>query len=155
MATLERAIEIAVLAHNGTSDKAGAPYILHPLRLMFAVEDADDRILAVLHDVVEDSKPPHRWGMEELKAEGFSDSVLEALACVTARPDEPYEVFIDRILPNPIARRVKIADIVDNMNLVRLGREITDNDVVRLRKYQRAFAKLTTGFGLVKEEGRR
>ena len=143
MATLERAIEIAVLAHKGASDKAGAPYILHPLRLMFAVEDYDAKIVAVLHDVVEDSKPPHRWGMEELKAEGFSAAVLEALDCVTARPHEPYDVFIDRILPNPIARRVKMADILDNMNLVRLGREITEKDVVRLRKYQRAFARLS------------
>jgi hypothetical protein len=143
MATLERAIEIAVLAHKGASDKAGAPYILHPLRLMFAIEDADAKIVAVLHDVVEDSKPPNRWGMEELKAEGFSAAVLAALDCVTARPDEPYDVFIDRILPNPIARRVKVADILDNMNLVRLGREITEKDVVRLRKYQRAFARLS------------
>ena len=143
MGTLERAIEIAVLAHKGATDKAGFPYILHPLRLMFAVDDTEAKIVAVLHDVVEDSKPPHRWGMEELKAEGFSTGVLEALDCVTARHDEAYEVFIDRILPNPIARRVKIADILDNMNLVRLGREITEKDVVRLRKYQRAFAKLS------------
>ena len=143
MATLERAIEIAVLAHKGAADKAGAPYILHPLRVMFAIEDADAKIVAVLHDVVEDSKPPHRWGMDELEAEGFSATVLEALGCVTARPDEPYDLFIDRILPNSIARRVKVADILDNMNLTRLGREITERDVVRLRKYQRAFARLS------------
>jgi (p)ppGpp synthase/HD superfamily hydrolase len=143
MATLERAIEIAVLAHKGASDKAGSPYILHPLRLMFSVEDVEAKIVAVLHDVVEDSKPPHRWDMQDLKREGFSANVLEALDCVTARPDESYDAFIDRILPNPTARRVKVADIVDNMNLLRLGREITDKDVVRLRKYQRAHAKLS------------
>jgi (p)ppGpp synthase/HD superfamily hydrolase len=143
MATLERAIEIAVLAHKGTSDKAGSPYILHPLRLMFSVEDVEAKIVAVLHDVVEDSKPPHRWDMQDLTREGFSANVLEALDCVTARPDESYDAFIDRILPNPTARRVKVADIVDNMNLLRLGREITDKDVVRLRKYQRAHAKLS------------
>jgi (p)ppGpp synthase/HD superfamily hydrolase len=143
MATLERAIEIAVLAHKGASDKAGSPYILHPLRLMFSVEDVEAKIVAVLHDVVEDSKPPHRWDMQDLKREGFSANVLEALDCVTARPDESYDAFIDRILPNPTARRVKVADIVDNMNLLRLGREIADKDVVRLRKYQRAHAKLS------------
>jgi (p)ppGpp synthase/HD superfamily hydrolase len=143
MATLERAIEIAVLAHQGASDKSGAPYILHPLRLMFAVDDVEAKIVAVLHDVVEDSEPPHRWGLPELKAEGFSSNVLEALECVTKLPDEHYEAFIERILPNPIARRVKIADLLDNMNLVRLGRELTDKDVTRLRKYQRAFARLT------------
>jgi hypothetical protein len=143
MPTLERAIEIAIQAHKGATDKAGAPYILHPLRLMFAVEGVEAKIVAVLHDVVEDSKPPLRWDIEDLKREGFTASVLEALECVTARPGEPYDAFIDRILPNPTARRVKIADIVDNMNLLRLGREITEKDVERLRKYQRAHMKLT------------
>ena len=143
MATLERAIEIAVLAHKGAADKAGAPYVLHPLRLMFAVENADAKIVAVLHDVVEDSKPPHRWGIEELRAEGFSEAILAALDCVTARPDESYDLFIERILPNPIARRVKIADVMDNMNVTRLGPEITDKDVARLRKYRKALARLT------------
>lgn len=57
---------------------------------------------------------------------------METIDCVTKRHDELYGAFIDRILPNPIARRVKIADLLDNMNLVRLGREITDKDVARL-----------------------
>jgi (p)ppGpp synthase/HD superfamily hydrolase len=143
MAKLERAIEIAVLAHKGASDKSGAPYILHPLRLMFGIEDIEAKIVAVLHDVVENSKPPHRWGLQELETEGFSSTVIDALDCVTKRQDEAYEAFIDRILPNPIAGRVKIADLLDNMNLVRLGREITEKDVARLRKYQRALARLT------------
>jgi hypothetical protein len=99
MANLERAIEIAVLAHKGASDKSGAPYILHPLRLMFGIEDIEAKIVAVLHDVVEDSKPPYRWGLQELETEGFSANVIEALDCVTKRPDEPYEAFIERILP--------------------------------------------------------
>lgn len=148
MANLERAIEIAVLTHKGASDKSGAPYILHPLRLMFGIEDIEAKIVAVLHDVVEDGKPPYRWGLPELKAaelkaEGFSANVIEAIDCVTKRPDELYETFIERILPNAIAGRVKIADLLDNMNLVRLGREITEKDVARLRKYQRALARLT------------
>ncbi len=63
--------------------------------------------------------------------------------CVTKRPGECYETFIERILPNPIACLVKIADLLDNMNLVRLGREITEKDVARLRKYQRPLARLT------------
>jgi hypothetical protein len=143
MATLERAIEIAVQAHKGAFDKAGAPYILHPLRLMFAVKDVEAKIVAVLHDVVEDSKPPHRWDIQDLAREGFSTNILEALDCVTARPDESYDGFIDRILPNPLARRVKIADVEDNMDLLRLGAEMTDKDVARLRKYQRAHFKLS------------
>jgi hypothetical protein len=110
---------------------------------MFGMEDIEAKIVAVLHDVVEDSKPPHRWGLPELEAEGFSANVIEALDCVTNRPDETYEAFVDRILPNPIAVRVKIADLLDNMNLVRLAREITEKDVARLRKYQHALARLT------------
>jgi hypothetical protein len=104
---------------------------------MFGIEDVEAKIAAVLHDVVEDSKPPYRWGLRELEAEGFSANVIEALDCVTKRPGESYETFIMRILPNPIACRVKIADLLDNMNLVRLGGEITEKDVARLRKYLR------------------
>jgi (p)ppGpp synthase/HD superfamily hydrolase len=84
MANLERAIEIAVLAHKGSSDRSGAPYILHPLRLMFGLEDIEAKIVGV----VEDSKPPYRWGLQELKAEGFSANVIEALDCVIKRQDD-------------------------------------------------------------------
>jgi hypothetical protein len=144
VATLERAIEIAVLAHKGARDKAGAPYVLHPLRLMFAVDDPDAKIVAVLHDVVEDSKPPNRFDVETLRAEGFSEPVLAALDCVAARPNESYDAFIDRILPNPIARAVKIADVTDNLDIRRLGPDISDRDVERMRKYRRALARLTS-----------
>ncbi len=143
MATLERAIEIAVLAHKGARDKAGAPYVLHPLRLMFAVSEPDAKIVAILHDVAEDSRPPYRFGFDELRAEGFSETVLAALDCVTAREGESYDAFIERILPNPIARMVKIADVTDNLDVRRLGAEITDRDVERIRKYRRALAKLS------------
>src|ERR1700676_2739253 len=95
LVNLERAIKIAVLAHKGASDKSGGPYILHPLRLMLGIEDIEGKIVAILHDVVEDSKPPHRWGLQELEAEGFSAKVIEALDCVTKRQDEPYEAFIE------------------------------------------------------------
>lgn len=142
MASLERAIEIAVLAHKGVTDKAGAPYVLHPLRLMFAVDHPDAKIVAVLHDVVEDSRPPHRFDFDDLRREGFSDAVLAALDCVTARDGESYDDFIERIVPNGIARSVKIADVTDNLDVRRLGAEITDRDVERVRKYRRALARL-------------
>ena len=142
MATWERAIEIAVAAHKSAYDKAGAPYVLHPLRLMFAVSDPSAKIVAILHDVVEDSRPPQRFGFEELRAEGFSEPVLTALDCVTARENESYDAFLDRIVPNDIARAIKIADITDNLDVKRLGAEITDRDVERIRKYRRALAKL-------------
>lgn len=142
MATLERAISIAAAAHAGVTDKANAPYILHPLRLMLAMEDDASRMVAVLHDVVEDSLPPNRWGFEELRAEGFSEEVLAALDCVTKRDEETYEAFIARSLPNPIARKVKIADLQDNLDIRRISHELTDKDVERLRKYQKALAQL-------------
>jgi hypothetical protein len=75
---------------------------------MFGIEDVEGKIVAVLHHVVEDSKPPYRWGLQELEAEGFSANVIEALDCVTKRPDEPYEVFIKRIPSEPDRRPSKI-----------------------------------------------
>lgn len=145
MATLERAIIIAATAHATAVDKANSPYILHPLRLMLALEDEVSRIVAVLHDVVEDSMPPNRWGFAELRAEGFSEEVLAALDCVTRRDEESYEAFIDRCSPNPIACKVKSADLNDNLDIKRIHRELTDKDVQRLRIYQNALARLKSG----------
>jgi len=142
MATLERAIEIAVLAHKGTVDKAGQPYILHPLRLMMRVETEAEKIVAMLHDVVEDSQPPQRWGFDELRCEGFSEPVLAALECVTRRESETYEEFISRSLAHPVARRVKLADLEDNMDIRRLA-TLTDRDAERLRRYLAAWRVLT------------
>lgn len=147
MATLDRAIIIAATAHAGAVDKANAPYILHPIRLMLALEDEVSRIVAVLHDVVEDSKPPKRWGFTELQAEGFSEEVLAALDCVTRRNEETYEAFIDRCLPNTTARKVKIADLNDNLDIRRIGHELTDKDVQRIRRYQHALARLNSSSG--------
>ena len=71
-------------------DKAGQPYILHPLRLMMRVETETEKIVAVLPEVVEDSQPPQRWGFDEMRREGFSEEVLAALECVTRREGETY-----------------------------------------------------------------
>ena len=139
MATLERAIAIAAMAHEGQVDKAGAPYILHPLRLMLVMESREARIAAVLHDVVEDSKGAVT--LETLRAEGFSDAVLEAVAALTKQEGEDYEAFIRRVAPNPIAREVKLADLRDNMDLTRIA-EPTDRDRTRIEKYRRAIAYL-------------
>lgn len=137
MATLERAIEIAASAHAGQLDRSGAPYILHPIRLMMRVESMEARITAVLHDVVEDTP----WTFEALRAEGFSDAVLSALDCVTRRDSETYEQFVERSLVNAVARQVKLADLEDNMNLLRLG-EVRPKDLERLERYHRAWIRL-------------
>ena len=138
MATLERAILIAAQAHLGQRDKAGAPYILHPLRMMMRMESEAAMIAAVLHDVVEDSD----WTLEQLRGEGFSEEVLQAVDCLTSREGETYDEFISRVRSSEIARRVKIADLEDNMNVKRIG-EITPKDLARVEKYHRAWRALT------------
>jgi (p)ppGpp synthase/HD superfamily hydrolase len=134
MATLERAILIAAQAHLGQRDKAGAPYILHPLRLMMRMESEAAMIAAVLHDVVEDSD----WTLDQLRGEGFSEEVLHAVDCLTRREDESYDEFISRAKADAVARQVKIADLEDNMNVKRIG-EMTPKDLARIEKYHCAW----------------
>lgn len=144
MSTLARAIEIAVAAHAGQTDKAGAPYILHPLRVMLSLDRDEDRIVGVLHDVVEDCPG---WTMDRLRAEGFSEAVLDALAQVTKlSEDEDYGAFIARAAGNPIARRVKRADLLDNLDVRRLP-SVTERDGQRLSKYLAALAQLDAAPG--------
>ena len=139
--TLARAIEIAARAHAGQKDKNGAPYILHPIRVMARLETETEMIVGVLHDVPEDSQPPDRWGIEDLRAEGFSEGVLEALDCVTKREGEDYAAFIGRAEAHPVARRVKLADLEDNMDIRRL-REVDARTAERLARYLEAWTRL-------------
>lgn len=145
MGTLENAIKIAAQAHQGQKDKAGAPYILHPLRMMMRMKTEAEMITAILHDVVEDTrKNPEasKWTIKRLRENGFSEEVLEAVECVTNREGESYEQFIERAGKNPIARQVKIADLEDNMNIQRIG-EISPKDLGRLEKYHKSWRLLT------------
>lgn len=136
--TLERAIAIAAEAHADQVDKGGEPYILHPLRVMMAVKEPADRIVAVLHDVIEDSA----WGINELfVVEGFSEEVCDAVWALTRQPRETYEAFIQRLSTNPIARRVKLADLDDNSDMSRIQNP-TQKDWDRARKYARAITTL-------------
>lgn len=133
---LERAIEIAVQAHKGSVDKGGRPYVLHPLAVMHALESDAEKIVGVLHDVVEDSE----WTFERLVDEGFSEEIIEALRSVTKSPeDTDYFAFIRRVKKNPISRRVKIADIEHNMDMKRIS-AVSEDDLLRQRKYKRALA---------------
>jgi len=135
---LERAIAIAAAAHADQVDKAGAPYISHPLRVMRAQDSEDARIVAVLHDVVEDCSG---WTFKRLKDEGFSTTVIDALRLVTKIEGENYEDFVRRAAGNPISRVVKIADIQDNMDLSRIS-NVTTRDLERIEKYRHALALL-------------
>lgn len=139
MSTLERAIQIATEAHKGQLDKAGRDYIGHPLRVMEMGKTEDEKIVGVLHDVIEDTD----WTFEKLEAEGFSREVIEALKCVTKLSEnENYDEFIERVKKNPLAVAVKIYDLTDNMDIRRLP-YLSDKDVKRLKKYLKAYKKLT------------
>ncbi len=139
MSTLERAIQIATEAHMGQLDKAGKDYIGHPLRVMEMGKTEEEKIVGVLHDVVEDGD----WTFEALEAEGFSKEVIAALKCVTKTSEnENYDDFIERVKKNPLAVAVKINDLTDNMDIRRLP-YLSDKDVKRLKKYLKAYKKLT------------
>tara|TARA_Y100000591_G_scaffold292377_1_gene279553 strand:+ start:467 stop:889 length:423 start_codon:yes stop_codon:yes gene_type:complete len=136
---LHRAIEIALDAHKNVSDKGGNSYILHPLRLMLQMDSEEEMIVAILHDVVEDSE---KWSFDKLKEEGFSKKIINSLRSVTKEnKNEDYEKFIDRSIKDKIGRKVKIADISDNLDISRL-KEVTDKDILRINKYKKALAKL-------------
>jgi len=135
---LARSIMIAARAHAGHTDRGGKPYILHPLRLMLKMETEDEMIVAVLHDVVEDSE----ISLTELRASGFPGTVTDAIACLTRRAGESYEGFILRVRANALARRVKLADLEDNMNLARIPNPGPE-DLARVEKYRRALQVLT------------
>ena len=138
MSTLQRAIEIATEAHKGQFDKSGKDYIGHPLRVMDMGNTEEEKIVGVLHDVVEDTG----WTFEKLAAEGFSEEIIGALRCVTKTSEnENYDDFIERVRKNPLAAAVKINDLSDNMDIRRLP-YLSDKDVKRLKKYLKAYKKL-------------
>ena len=136
---LDRAKAIATSAHEGQVDKAGKPYIEHPMRVMNMGKTVEEKIAGVLHDVVEDSD----WTFEMLEKEGIPKDVMDALRCVTKlSEDEDYDHFIERVKTNPLAVKVKLNDLKDNMDITRLG-EVAEKDLGRLNKYIRAYRQLT------------
>ena len=138
MSTLQKAIEIAISAHQNQTDKSGAPYILHVIRVMNSGKTEVEKICGVLHDIVEDTP----WTFEMLQQEGFSEEIINVLKCVTKESDqEDYDHFIDRILTNKTAVAVKLNDLRDNMDITRLS-QIIEQDRKRLNKYLRAYQRL-------------
>jgi (p)ppGpp synthase/HD superfamily hydrolase len=139
MSTRERALEIAREVHRHQVDKGGAPYLGHPVRVANRCVSDEARIVALLHDVVEDGAG-ERWTFERLRAEGFSEAVVTAVDAVTKRAGEDYADFVRRAAQNALAREVKLADIADNMDLSRIAHP-SPKDLERLEKYR--LAKLT------------
>lgn len=136
--SLEHAIMLAVQIHHGQKDRGGEPYILHPLRLMLRFENEVDRIVAVLHDVVEDSD----LTLDDIRDIGYSEEIVAALDGITRRKGESYEDFVTRSLQNPISRRVKLADLEDNMDIRRMKEQLTGKDFERLIRYRRAWGRV-------------
>ena len=134
---LSKALSIATKAHEGQTDKAGAPYIFHPIRVANKCFTDDERIVALLHDTIEDTDvtPDH------LLSEGFPRNIVEAILSVTRNDDECYDEFVKRSRLNPVGRQVKLHDLEDNMDITRLN-ELTEKDIVRLNKYLKAYRYL-------------
>ncbi len=135
MSALEKDIGIACKAHKGKKDKAGNSYILHPLRVMMRMDSPREMMVAVMHDVVEDSE---KWTLQKLNDEGFDQEVIKAIDALTKRGEETYMEFIERVSQNKIGIKVKLADLEDNMNVMRLG-NLTEKDAKRIDKYHHAW----------------
>ena len=131
MATLENAITLAVQQHKGQLDKGGQPYILHPLRVMLQLQQPDQQIVAVLHDILEDTNTT----AQDLQNLGFQTHIIQAIQALTKLPHETRVQAAMRTAQNPLACAVKIADVQDNMNLTRIPNP-TARDLARLEEYR-------------------
>lgn len=134
---LAKAIQIAVNAHEGQVDRSGEPYIQHPLRLMNNVQTIEEKIVAILHDVIEDTTITSA----DLREAGIPDELIVEIQVLTHDPKIEYDAYVKKIAEHKIARNVKIADLKDNMDITRLN-SITDKDIDRLKKYHRNYVYL-------------
>ena len=134
MKLIETSLQIALRAYAGKTDKAGREYILHPLRVMAKMKTDLERSAALLHDVLEDSDIT----AEELLAEGIPAEVVEAVRFLSKQEGEDYQDFVRRARQNRLAAAVKIADIEDNIDILRLA-SVDEHDLARIRKYHTAW----------------
>lgn len=128
---LALAKRIALTAHEGQVDKAGAPYWHHPAFVADHVTSPEAKVVAWLHDVVEDSE----WTLEDLLAEGIWPEVVDGVDAITKRVGEAYETYLNRIKANPLALAVKLADLTHNMDLSRIANPM-EKDFARIEKYR-------------------
>ena len=136
---LETAIRLATQYHSGQKDKAGKPYILHPLWVMNKVNSIEAKIVAVLHDVLEDTS----LTKDDLIAHEFNEDIVNAIELLTKSKNQSYESYIENISKNKLATEVKMADLLHNMDLTRL-KDITFKDLTRSQKYMKAYNQLET-----------
>lgn len=135
----DKAIYIAAREHLGVKDKGGNAYILHPMRIAMRLRTNDEELMsiAILHDVIEDSK----LTFEDLLNEGFSERVVAGLRLLTHQKGVSYDDYIDGMRGNRDALRVKREDLRDNSDITRL-KGVTEKDLKRMEKYQRSFIKV-------------
>lgn len=131
---LEKAISIALVAHAGQTDKAGTPYILHCLSVMLRGKTEDKQIAGVLHDIVEDTDVT----IDSLKKLGFPENITSAVKCLTKTKGMDYSKYVAGVKMNKLASKVKLYDLEDNLNLLRLN-EVTEKDLIRLNKYLKTY----------------
>ena len=139
MKKLTKALRIAAEAHEGQNDRFGQPFVLHPIRVMLRMDPSKEEELtaALLHDVVEKSS----WTLDDLEKAGFSQAVLDAVECLTKKPEEPYMEYIRRVRKNALAVAVKRADLEDHLEALRI-RGMLDGDPERKARYEEAFRAL-------------
>lgn len=132
MSTLARAITIAAFAHQNQVDLGGAPYMLHLMRVMLKAHSQEEQIVAILHDLLEDTD----WTLAQVAEEGFAPEILHSLDRVTHRKGESYPDYIARVKVDPVAAKVKLADMLDNLDLMRMP-TLSTEDLERAAKYHR------------------
>lgn len=130
----KQAMILCYNAHQGQVDKSGIPYVFHPLHLAEQMDDEDSTVAALLHDVVEDTD----YSLQDLQDMGFGDAVIDALKLLTHDPQVPYMEYVKAIAENPLARKVKLADLEHNSDISRLDHEPTEADLERRMKYRKA-----------------
>lgn len=135
---LDRALIICFAAHKDQVDKGGMPYYLHPIHVALNMETEDQKIVALLHDVVEDTNIT----LDDLRREGFPDHIVDAIDAIT-KQGESYEVYLHKVKNNALARAVKIGDLKHNSDTTRL-KKLTEKDIMRVDKYQKALEYLLT-----------
>lgn len=140
--SVSNALQIATAAHSGQVDKAGADYIKHPIAVAEQLETEEEQTVALLHDVVEDTAVT----LEDLESCGFSDSVLHAVDCLTHKEGEPRDAYLQRVSKNPLAVKVKLADLKHNSDLSRIS-EPTEKDFQRAERYKTEIAFLRNCHG--------
>lgn len=134
----KKALKVCFEAHKDQVDKSGAPYVFHSFHLAEQMKDEKTTIVALLHDVIEDTE----YTFEDLRNMGFDNEVIEALMLMTHNKDIPYMDYVAKIKHNPIAKAVKLADLQHNSDLSRLD-VVDEKALKRKEKYSEAISLLT------------